>query len=89
MLTGTDADVAQLTRAWEVFAVLVERDGHHPICCVKGFLDAVAMVYIDVDVEHALLEPEQLDDCQYDVCHNTGLLASPVHLYPALPDMLD
>jgi hypothetical protein len=32
----------------------VERDGHDPVGGVEGFLDAVAVVDVDVDVQHAL-----------------------------------
>ena len=42
-----------VARAGEVFAELVEGDGHHAVRRVEGFLDAVAVVDVDVDVQHA------------------------------------
>ena len=46
-----------VTRAGEVFAELVEGDGHDAVRRVEGFLDAVALVDVDVDVQHALVTP--------------------------------
>ena len=53
--------------AGEIFAVLVERDRHDPIGGVEGLFDAVAVVHINVNVENALVEAEQLDDAENDV----------------------
>lgn len=67
VLAGADTDVAQLARAGEVFSVLVERTGHDAVGCVEGLFDAVAVVDVNVDVEHALLVAQKLDDAEHDV----------------------
>ena len=46
----SDADVAQLARPWEIFAVLVEGHRHDTIGGVKRLFDTVAVVDIDVDI---------------------------------------
>ena len=45
----------------------MEGDGHNPVCRVKGFLDAVAMMDVDVNVQYPLVILEQLQDGQYYV----------------------
>ncbi len=65
-----DADVAQLARAGEVLAVFMEGAGHDPVGGIEGFLDAVAVVDVDVDVQDALLEAEELDDTEYNICQS-------------------
>ena len=61
------ADVLDVARAREVLAELVEGDGHHAVGGVEGLLDAVAVVDVDVDVQHALVVLEQLEDGEHDV----------------------
>jgi hypothetical protein len=51
-----NADVAKFARAWEIFAVLVERDRHNTVCRVKGFLNSVSMMDIDINVKNSLFE---------------------------------
>mmetsp|Transcript_21840 Transcript_21840/g.55418 ORF Transcript_21840/g.55418 Transcript_21840/m.55418 type:complete len:490 (-) Transcript_21840:14-1483(-) len=63
------AHVLHVARAGEVLAELVERDGHHAVGGVEGLLDTVAVVDVDVDVQHALVVLEQLQDRQHDVVH--------------------
>jgi len=70
VLTIANTNIAELTSTREVFAVLVEGDGHDAVGSVEGFFDAVAVVDIDVDVEDALLVAEQFDDTKYNVCRN-------------------
>lgn len=41
--------------AREILAKLVERRCHNPVSCVKRLLNAVAVVNIDVDVQHPLV----------------------------------
>jgi hypothetical protein len=45
----------------------VEGHGHDAVGGVEGLLDAVAVVDVNVDVEDARVEAEQLDDAQDDV----------------------
>lgn len=53
----------------EVLPVLMEGHGHHPIRGVEGLLDAVAVVHVDVHVQHALVVLQQLQDPEHDVVH--------------------
>lgn len=74
VLAVANANVAQLASAGEVFAILVERDGHDAIGRVESLLDAVAVVDVDVDVEDALLETQELEDGEHNVCGERGEL---------------
>jgi len=51
----------------EVLAELVEAEGEHTVRAVKGFLDAVAVMHVDVDVEDADEVSEQAEDADNDV----------------------
>jgi hypothetical protein len=57
VLASTNTDVPKLTSTWKVLAILVEGDGHDSVCGIKCFLDAIAVVNVDVDVQDTLLEP--------------------------------
>lgn len=67
VLPGADADVAKFACSREVLSILVERHSHDSVGCVEGLLDAITVVDIDVDVEDALLETEQLQDTKNNV----------------------
>ena len=43
------------TCSWEEVTILVERHSHDTVCGVEGFLHAVTVMYINVNVQH----PEQ------------------------------
>lgn len=58
MLSLANANVAKLSSTRKVFAILVERDCHDPISGIESFFDTIAMMNVDVDVEHALPEPK-------------------------------
>jgi hypothetical protein len=45
----------------------VEGDGHDAVRGVERFFHTVTMVNIDINVENALLESEQLEDTEYDI----------------------
>ena len=62
VLARSDTNVAQLAGTGEVLAVLVEGYGHDAIGRVKGFLHTITVVNIDIDVENALLESQELED---------------------------
>jgi hypothetical protein len=47
----------------------VQRERHDAVARVEGLLDAVAVVDVDVDVEHALVVLEQLEDAEHAVVH--------------------
>jgi hypothetical protein len=47
-------DVPQGPCTREKVTVLVKRDGHHSVGQIKGLFDSVAVVDVDVDVQHAL-----------------------------------
>ena len=40
----------QVASSWEVFSILVEADGHHPIGGVERFFNAIPMMAVYVDV---------------------------------------
>jgi hypothetical protein len=67
VFTCANADVAKFARAWEIFAVLVERDRHNAVCRVEGFLNPVSVMDIDIDVKNSLFETEQFKDPKDDV----------------------
>lgn len=67
ILTNANPNIAQLAGSGEILSILVEGTGHNSIGSVKGLLDAVAMVDVNVDVEDALLVPEELEDCEDNV----------------------
>jgi hypothetical protein len=83
------ATVLHIARAREVLAELVKGAGHHAAGGVEGLLDAVAVVDVDVDVQHALMFLQQLQDAQHavvDIAEAAGLAllgvvqaASPVY----------
>ena len=55
VLAAAGPDVAEVAGAGEVFSVLVEADGHHPVRGVERLLDPVTVVNVDIDVEHSLV----------------------------------
>jgi len=66
---------------------LVKGDGHDAVCGVEGILHAVAVVDINVDVQHAAVVLEHLEDGQHDVvdvAEARGLLLARV-VQPARP----
>lgn len=67
ILALAKASVAQLARARKEFAVLVKATCHDAIRRVEGFLNTVAMMDVDVDVEHSGMIPKQLEDTKDDV----------------------
>ena len=63
------AHVLEMAGTGEVLTELVEGDGHHAVGGVESLLDAVAVVDVDVDIQHALMHLEQLEDGEDDVVH--------------------
>jgi hypothetical protein len=51
----------------ELIAVLVERYSHAAVGKVESLFDAVTVVDVDVEVQHARVDVEQLDNRQHDV----------------------
>lgn len=51
-----------MSRPWEVILELVEGAGHDSIGQVEGFLHAVSVVDIDIDIQHPLVSLQQLQD---------------------------
>ena len=45
----------ELSSSGEIFAIFMETDGHHPVSSIKSFFYPVTMMYIDVDVKHAIM----------------------------------
>ena len=44
--------LVHVSGAGEEVSVLVEGDGHDPVCEVEGLLHAVPVVDVDIDVQH-------------------------------------
>ena len=65
----------QLPSSWEEFTILVETTGHDTICRVESFLDAIAVMYIDVDVQDSCVVPETrlMSFARADVIHGLTL----------------
>ena len=61
----------------------MKRHGHDAVGGVEGLLHAVAVVNVDVDVQHTLVVLEQLQDGQHDVVDITeaGSLAVEVGIW--------
>ena len=45
----------------------MEGEGHHSVCGPEGLLDAVAVVHVDVDVQHAGVVAQELQDGEHDI----------------------
>ena len=71
VLTRANANVAKFSRAREIFAIFVERNRHDPVGGIERLFDAVAMMNIDVDIKHTLLEAQQLQDGKDNVCRKS------------------
>jgi len=61
------AEVRDVAGTGKVVAVLVERAGHHSVGRVECLLYAIAMVNIDIDVEHTRVLFEELEDAEHAV----------------------
>ena len=55
----------------------MKADCHDPVGVVEGLLDAIAVVDVDVEVEHARVHLEQLEDAEDDIVD----IAEPAGLY--------
>mmetsp|Transcript_50181 Transcript_50181/g.104707 ORF Transcript_50181/g.104707 Transcript_50181/m.104707 type:complete len:221 (+) Transcript_50181:1699-2361(+) len=69
ILTSLCANVQHVAGAREVVAILMKRDRHHPICRVEGFLDAITMVNINIDVKNTIMHFQQFQDSENNVIH--------------------
>ena len=63
----------------------MEGNGHDSVRGVESFLDAIAVVDIDVDIKYALVESEKFEDAENNVCgadamlgllHERGMISS-------------
>jgi len=45
----------ELSGSGEIFTVFMETDGHHPVSGIECFFYSITMMYIDVDVKHAIM----------------------------------
>ena len=45
----------------------MQAKGHDPISCVKSFLDTIAVMYVDVNVQNSRVLFQQFEDCQHNV----------------------
>jgi hypothetical protein len=67
VLSLTDTNITQFACTREVFTILVERDGHDSVSGVESFLDTIAMMNVNVNVENTGLEAEEFDYAEYDI----------------------
>jgi hypothetical protein len=54
----------ELSSSGEIFAILMETDSHHPVSGIESFFYSVTMMYIDVDVKHAIM----ISSCSLAAC---------------------
>ena len=47
----------EVSGAGEILSILVERDGHDSIRGIEGLLYPIAMMYINVYIQHTLVVP--------------------------------
>lgn len=49
--------------AWEeVSLILMETDSHHSVCQVEGLLNAIAVMHININIQHSSVNFKQLQD---------------------------
>jgi hypothetical protein len=57
------------TGSWEEISILVNAAGHNAVSRVKRFFDAITMMAINVDIEHARIETKKLEDTEVDIVY--------------------
>lgn len=68
VLAITHTNVAKLASTREILAVLVERASHDTVGGVERFLDTVTVMDVNIDVKNTLVESQELNDSEYNVC---------------------
>jgi hypothetical protein len=81
VLAAANTNIAQFAGTGKVLAVLVEGNGHDSVGRVKGFLDTIAMVDVDVNVQDTLLVSQEFDDAENDVYRNKSTFAGEIGAY--------
>ena len=59
----------EISCAGEVFPVLMERDRHHSVRGVESLLHSIAVVNVDIHVQHTLVVPEEWGNGQNVTTH--------------------
>lgn len=60
------------TSAWkEIIAILMKTNSHHSVAQIECLFDSIAMVDVNVEVEHARIDLEELKDGQDDIIYIT------------------
>ena len=69
VFSGPAANVVPAAGSGEevVFVVFVEGESHNPVGGEEGLLNAVAVVHVDVNVQHTWVVPEQLQNREHNV----------------------
>ena len=70
------ACILDITCAWEEISISMERYRHYSICAVKGFLDSISMMHIDVNIEYSVMVFQEFQDSKdyiIDVAEATSL----------------
>jgi hypothetical protein len=63
------ADVLNVSSAWEILTVFVERNRHDAVGSEESFLNTISMVNINVDVENPPVLLQQFQDSKNNIIH--------------------
>jgi hypothetical protein len=64
---GISGAYPEVSCAWEEFTILVKADCQHPVRSVESFLDAISMMYIDVNVQYSLVITKELENTENNI----------------------
>ncbi len=64
---------SEITSSREVLAILVERHGHDSVCGVEGFLYAITMMDININIQHPLVVSTNTIQCYSHHISPSGL----------------
>jgi hypothetical protein len=68
--TSSDPDLIHVSRSREeLLPIFVERDSHDSISVVKGFFHPIAVMNVDINVQHTCMPLQQLQDGNHNVVH--------------------
>lgn len=59
--------VFDMASSGEIIFELVKRAGHNPVCQIKGLLNSVSMMNININVKYSLIGFEKLENPQHTV----------------------
>lgn len=62
VFSTADANVMKVAGARKEIAIFVERHCHDTIGAVEGFFDTIAVMHINVDIDNARMEAQELNN---------------------------